>query len=249
MDLTCEERASDSPFVETIWRSRSESGGSFLSMAESQYSLVVTKYRKRVFMTVRGGSSSAAPADNPPEAEFFGIQLKPGVFIPHLPASMVAGRHDLSLPEASGDSFWLKGSAWQYPDFENADTFLQRLVHDGLLVCDPVVSAVLGGQPVETTVRTVRRRFLSATGLTYGSIFQIERARFATALLKDGVSILDTVHEAGYFDQPHLTRSLKRYIGLTPAQVKDENRKMPLSFLYKKNPNLLRYNDSIDRDV
>ncbi len=244
MDLTCEERPSESPFVETIWRSRSEFGGSFISMAESQYSLVVTKYRGRVFMTVRGGATSAASANNPPGAEFFGIQLKPGVFIPHLPASMVTGRRDLSLPEASTDSFWLKGSAWQYPDFENADTFLQRLVHDGLLVCDPVVDAVLRGQPVEPTVRTVRRRFLNATGLTYGAIYQIERARFATSLLKGGLSILDTVQEAGYYDQPHLTRALKQYVGLTPAQVTDENRSVPLSFLYKKNPRVLPYNDS-----
>jgi len=34
-------------------------------------------------------------------------------------------------------------------------------------------------------------------------------ARHATNLLSDGASILDAVHEAGYFDQAHLTRSLK----------------------------------------
>ena len=34
-----------------------------------------------------------------------------------------------------------------------------------------------------------------------------------------GVSILDTAYEAGYFDQPHLTRSLKQFIGRTPAQI------------------------------
>jgi AraC-like DNA-binding protein len=38
-------------------------------------------------------------------------------------------------------------------------------------------------------------------------------------LLEQGVSILDTVEQAGYFDQPHLTRSLKRYVGYTPAQI------------------------------
>jgi methylphosphotriester-DNA--protein-cysteine methyltransferase len=38
-------------------------------------------------------------------------------------------------------------------------------------------------------------------------------------LLQRGVSIHDTVHEAGYFDQPHLTRSLKRLLGQTPAEI------------------------------
>ncbi len=51
-----------------------------------------------------------------------------------------------------------------------------------------------------------------------------------------GVSILDAVHEAGYFDQSHLTRSLKHFIGLTPAQIIDEARAVPLSFLYKTAP-------------
>jgi AraC-like DNA-binding protein len=91
----------------------------------------------------------------------------------------------------------------------------------------------LQGQPVETSLRTVQRRFLQATGLTHNSIYQIQRARYATTLLKQGTPILDTVHAAGYFDQPHMTRSLKQFIGLTPAQIGDPGRSERLSFLYK----------------
>ena len=58
----------------------------------------------------------------------------------------------------------------------------------------------------------------------------------AVALLKQGKSILDAAYEAGYYDQPHLTRSLKHYIGLTPAQVMDQARQEQLSFLYKTAP-------------
>jgi hypothetical protein len=205
-------------------------------MAESQYSLVVTKYRGRTFATLRGPSTRAAPVYSPPDAEFVGIQFKSGVFMPHLPASMVSERHDLSIPEASGYSFWLKSSAWQYPGFENADDFVGRLIRQDLLVVDPIVDAVLAGQPVESSIRTVRRRFLRAAGLPHSSLHQVERARHATALLKRGMPILDTVFEAGYYDQPHLTRSLKQYVGLTPAQVMDESRSTPLSFLYKNSP-------------
>ncbi len=243
MDLVCEERPSDSPLVETIWRSQSDYSGSFISMAESQYSLVVTKYRHRTFLTLRGPATNAVPAYNPPDAEFFGIQFRAGVFMPDIPASMVLERHDLSLPEASGDSFWLNGSVWQYPDYDNADTFVEHLVRQGILVRDPVVEAVLVGQPAGTSIRTVRRRFLGATGLTHGSIYQIDRARYATALLKQGLSVLDTVYQAGYYDQPHLTRSLKRYVGLTPAQITDAGRREPLSFLYKKRIPSLDYNN------
>jgi methylphosphotriester-DNA--protein-cysteine methyltransferase len=79
------------------------------------------------------------------------------------------------------------------------------------------------GHIKECSLRTVQRRFLRATGLTHGAASQIDRARYATTLLKQGASILDTVYEAGYADQPHLTRSLKHYIGQTPAQLIRKN--------------------------
>ncbi|HSS96471.1 MAG TPA: helix-turn-helix domain-containing protein, partial [Terriglobales bacterium] len=81
------------------------------------------------------------------------------------------------------------------------------------------VDAALQGQPLDLSPRSVQYRFLHATGLTQATVYQIERARRATALLEQGNSILDTVYEAGYFDQAHLTRSLKRYMGQTPRQI------------------------------
>ena len=50
-------------------------------------------------------------------------------------------------------------------------------------------------------------------------IRQIERARYAMTLLCQGTSILDTVYKAGYYDQSHMTNSLKRFLGQTPAQI------------------------------
>jgi methylphosphotriester-DNA--protein-cysteine methyltransferase len=75
------------------------------------------------------------------------------------------------------------------------------------------------GEAQALSLRTVQYRFLRSTGLSQRTIQQIERARYATSLLKQGVSIFDTVYEAGYSDQPHLTRSLKHFIGLTPTEV------------------------------
>jgi AraC-like DNA-binding protein len=72
---------------------------------------------------------------------------------------------------------------------------------------------------VELSLRSVQRRFLRATGLTYGTLDQIERAREAATLLEQGISIADAVYYAGYADQPHLTRSLKRFVGQTPGQI------------------------------
>jgi len=237
MDLTCDERPSDSPLVERVWRRQGESSGSsFISMAETHWVMVVTKQGDMTVLTVHGPETKATRAYALPGAEYFAIMFKPGTFMPILPARIAVDRRDVDLPEATNRSFWLNGSAWEFPDFENADTFVDRLVRNGLLVRDPVVEAVLRGLPVKMSSRTMQRHFLQATGLTYTTARQIERARYAVTLLKQDVSILDAVHEAGYFDQPHLTRSLKHFVGLTPAQIIDKGRSERLSLLYKTAP-------------
>jgi quercetin dioxygenase-like cupin family protein len=104
---------------------------------------------------------------------------------------------------------------------------------EGLLLHDPVVEAALQEQLKDLTQRAVQYRFLQATGITQSTARQIERARYATFLLQQGVSILDTIQQAGYYDQPHLTRSLGRFIGQTPAQLLHHSRPEQLSFLYK----------------
>ena len=218
MIFTIDERPSDSPFVETIWRTQSGQVSSFTSVAATHWEMVVTRYRDKTTLTVRGLETKATAMPTPEEAKIFGITFRLGTFMPNLPASnFVDG--SVNLPEATGQSFWLQGATWQLPDFENADTFVAKLVRDDLLVHEPVVKDVLQGQLNELSLRSVQRRFLKATGLTHGLVYQIERAHRAAALLKQGVSILDTVDQAGYFDQPHLTRSLKRLIGQTPAQI------------------------------
>jgi AraC-like DNA-binding protein len=151
-------------------------------------------------------------------AEILWIKFKLGTFMPHLPTRDFRDAETI-LPGAASQSFWLNGSAWQFPDFENVETFVDRLARQEVLLRDPVVSAVLQGQRQELSPRTVRHRFLRTTGLTQSHIWQVERAQRAASLLGQGVSILDAVYELGYYDQPHLTRALKQWVGHTPAQI------------------------------
>ena len=152
-------------------------------------------------------------------AEILWIKFKLGTFMPHLPTRKYRDG-ELSLPEAASTRrLWLKSAAREIPDFENVETFIEQLVHEEELVRDPVVQAALEDQLPQMSARTLRHRFLQATGLTRNYIRQFERARQAEALLRQGTSILDTVFQAGYFDQPHLTRALKQFIGHTPAQI------------------------------
>jgi AraC-like DNA-binding protein len=233
MIIVDEDRASDSPFVERIWRSHSEGISPFLSIAVNHCEFVVSRLQGKVTMTLRGPETQVTPIGNPPEdGEWVGILLKLGTFLPNIPTSGLVDS-SVDLPASSGNSFWLGGSSWQFPDYENADIFVEWLVREGLLLRDPVVEAALQGQLKDLTQRAVQYRFLQAAGITQNTTRQIERARYATILLQQGVSILDTIEQAGYYDQPHLTRSLKRFIGQTPAQLLHHDQSVQLSFLYK----------------
>ena len=235
-----EQRLSDSPFVERVWRSHSEGTRPFLSIAESRSELVVTRLQGKLSLTVRGPETKVTLlGDYPADGEWLGIRLKPGTFLPHLPARTLVDAA-VTLPLATSKSFWLGGTAWQFPDYHNADTFINWLVREGLLVREPVVEEALQGHLKDLSLRSVQRRFLQATGITQKAARQIERARSATLLLQQGVSILDTVEQVGYFDQPHLTRSLKYFIGQTPVQIREKSQPEQLSFLYKTHPFELR---------
>src|SRR5262249_3974438 len=102
---------------------------------------------------------------------------------------------------------------------DNVDAFVARLVWGGLLVHDPVAAAAVNEDIQGLSRRAVERRVARATGLTRRAIRQIRRGELAGQPLSPGGGPLDVVHTAGYADQPHMTRSLKRFVGRTPSQL------------------------------
>jgi len=238
-------RASDSPFVERVWRCHSEGAAPFLSIAACRCELVVGRFEGRVSMTIRGPETRATPqVDCPGEGEWIGILLKLGTFLPDLPTGSLVDA-GVDLPTLSRNSFSFSGSIWQFPDYDNADTFVDWLVRRGLLARDPIVDAALQGKLPDRSLSTIQRRFLRTTGLRQNTVRQIERARYAMQLLQEGASILDTVERAGYFDQPHLTRSLRHYIGQTPVQIREKSRPEQMPFLYKTTPLVMSHTISV----
>ena len=219
MLFTSEVRSSDSSFVQAIWRTQSEGTGSFISPAAIHWDMLVLRYQGHTTFTVQGPETQATHATLPSEAEWLGITFKLGTFMPALLPGHLLDKHDVTLPEGAGKSFWLDSSVWEFPTYDNADTFVNRLVRAGLLVCDPLVHDAMQDDPLDLTTRALQYRFRRATGMTYKTVQQIERAHQATALLEQGCSILDTAYQLGYFDQSHLTNSLRRYVGQTPAQI------------------------------
>jgi AraC-like DNA-binding protein len=219
MSLIVEARASDSPYIEAVMRGWTMAEGSSIRPAEANWHMVFVKHPGGARALVVGPWTTSGTAAWGKGAEILWVKFKLGAFLPHLPTRKYVNG-EISLPDASSSRrFWLRSAAHEVPDFENVETFIDRLAHNEELIRDPVVHAALEDQLPEMSARTVRHRFLQSTGLTQSYIRQFERAKHAAALLRQGVPILDTVFQAGYFDQPHLTRALKQFIGYTPAQL------------------------------
>lgn len=229
--ITFEDRASDSPVVERVWRSRSDRPGPFSSLASCHWVMVVTRLAGQAFLTVRGPETRATTAECPGDGEWLGIHFKLGTAMPILPPGVLRDRRDVTLPSASPRSFVLDGGAWEYPTWENAETFVRRLVRAGLVATDARVPDLLRGEGRGRSRRTDQRHVLGATGMTHGTIRQIQRARRATMMLRDGRPIADVVYDAGYYDQAHLGRSLRRFVGHTPTAIAAGHEQ--LSLLYK----------------
>ena len=235
--LIFEDRPSESRLVERVWRCRSERAGTFMSVAASNIEMVVTRHDGKVFLTVRGPETKATFADCPADGDWVGIRLKLGTFMPSLLPAALLDRRDVTLPAISGQRFWLNGSGWEFPSFENAEVFVRRLARAGIIWHDPAIDTALYRPPhgaQSRSIRSAQRHFVKATGITLNTFRQIERARSAANLLRRGVGIADTVHQAGFFDQSHLTRSLKHLIGHTPARIL--RGEAQLSFLYNTAP-------------
>src|SRR2546425_8990802 len=218
MSSLFEGRESDSPYIEAVWRGWAGSDYAPVCPASNRWHLLFLKQHGKVSVSVEGPLTRATPITQAEGTEWFGVTFALGTFLPAVPVrNLLDERANLSL--AAKTSFELSGSSFQFPDYDNVETFVERLVREDLLVSDEIVKAVLAGQPPEMSLRTVRRRFLLATGLTYKVISQIERAKQAADLLEQGVSLLETAYQAGYADQSHMTRSLKHFLGHTPAQI------------------------------
>ena len=198
------------------------------------WEIVVTRLHGECTVTVRGPETKASEVHCPADGEWFAIRFSAGTFMPQLPVGRLLNGKDVTLPQANRRRFWLNGEKWESPDFENAESFVARLAKAKLIVRDSAVIAALRGEQHALSTRSAQRHFLRATGMTHGTMRKIERARNATNLLRQGLAIADVVHEAGYFDQAHLTRSLRELVGVTPAKIAAEERQ--LSFLYNTTP-------------
>ncbi|WP_114558965.1 helix-turn-helix domain-containing protein [Desertihabitans aurantiacus] len=219
MGLQLWSRASDSPWVDSVWTSRSDDIATMTSVATETCGLVFWRQDGVVAAAVTGPESRTGAAPVPAGADFVGIQLAVGTSLRMLPTPALLDS-GVRLPDTAARSFRLDGARYETPGADDAEALVARLVRDGVLGRDPVVASVLDGRGGPATTRTVERRFRAATGLTRGAVEQIRRARVAAELLAAGRPAASVVEMCGYYDEPHLARALRRYVGRTAGQLR-----------------------------
>ena len=203
-----------------VWAAECDSPTDFSSMASVNPGIAFARIRGITTVHLRGPATSASTLSCPRDAEYFGADFRLGAYLPMFPPASLANLQDAVLPILPDGRFLLGDRAWELPTAQNIDVFISRLERADLLVVDPLIEELRhGGGFRAMPERTAQSRFVRAVGLSRRKLLVIERARHAARLLRAGAAIPDVVFDAGYHDQPHLTRSLRQLIGHTPAEV------------------------------
>jgi AraC-like DNA-binding protein len=210
-------RTSTSPFISRIWQANFTHNGELTVTANGTWDMIFGRLDGTIGCIITGPTTEPVRYQYHAGQWALGIQFKPGVYLPGLPAREVINT-SRSLKD-DGKLFWLKGLSFRVPDFDTAEQFVDQLHQHKLLARDVVVERTLEKGKVAGPKRSVQRHFANTTGLPLSRHQQIARAHKAAELLRAGLSITQVVHDCDYYDQAHLTRSLKQFLGTTPGQV------------------------------
>ena len=190
------------------------------SVAGVRWGLVFWEQAGQAYAGITGPETRTGAAPVPEGATFTGIEFAVGTSLRAVPnPALVDG--GIELPDTTRRTFRLDGARWETPGPDDAEALVERLVRAGIVVREPLVADVLRGHRPTVSGRTVERRFRAATGLTRGAVRQIERARSAAELLAAGEPATGVVAKLDYYDEPHLARALRSYVGRTARQLRE----------------------------
>jgi hypothetical protein len=222
MSFTYEDKQIDSQYIDKIWHTRTTSKGVYTANLDGNWDIIITKSQYFTNVSVNGIGKEAVQVPYIEGIESIGIALKPGVFLRNHRGKDIADSQHV-LVEGNVSYVEIDGQQFEIPNFESAEEFVGLLAASGILLVDTVVSAFLEQDVSGASKRTVRRHVSQVTGLSPNFLSQIERAKYAAKLLQKGVPIAKVAIDAGYSDQAHMTKSVKKIMGSTPAQLSSKS--------------------------
>lgn len=152
------------------------------------------------------------------------ISFAAGAYLPAYPGKKMLNLVEM-LPCPDNDHFMLAGRTFVMPTFDNAETLIDVMLAEKILLMDEVVASILTGNTKALSDRAKQRHFLEVTGLTRKTLEQIQRAQAAVKQLQTGKKPIEVAAETGFSDQAHLAKSLKKIMHRKPSDV-DEIHKL-----------------------
>ncbi len=214
-------RSSDNPYIDRVWRSQNISDGVYLATPDGSWDLIVliqSDGSRNMMLT--GQATEAAEVPYTAGTSSVVISFAAGAYLPDYPGSKMLNLFEV-LPSLDNDHFMIAGHTFQFPEYDTAEVLVTEMITAEILKMDTVVAAILGGDTKALSDRAKQRHFLQTTGLTRKSLEQIRRAQEAVALLQAGQKPIDVAADAGFADQSHLSKSLKKIMRASPSNVDD----------------------------
>ena len=215
MGFTYEEKLSQSPLVDFIWRTEDLTDGVYVASADARWDMIFTRGPEgKTKVLLSGPSSKITLVAYSPGNKHVGICYKPWAVFTDIPITMMLNV-TIALPIPTEDTFEMQGITWKMPTYENVDQFVAEQEKRGLLRADPIIRDVLENKPVDMSLRSVQRHFVKTIGMSPRRVRQINSARKAVKLLQQGNTLSEVAYELDYADLPHMTRMLRRFTGYT----------------------------------
>jgi hypothetical protein len=207
-----------SPVVESVTHTAFTEDGSVQFRPDGCWDVAILKSTYGTVVLRTGLTTTAVTHQVAAGDEILAINFKASSYMPLMPGEAMRDQ-GVVLETIGQDRFWLGTDVLEIPSFDNVDGFVAKLLRSSIVEDNSLVASVVSGHPMAMSERTMQRHFLKTTGLTYKTFTQIERAQKALTLLQQGRAAADVAFALGYADQPHMIRSVKAIMGVTPGQV------------------------------
>lgn len=218
-----ERRQSDNPYIDTVWKSVATSDGTYLVTPDGSWDIIAAEEpdgTKIVFLAGQVTKPTRLPYKAGNKSVV--ISLSAGAYLPYLSGAVPADSF-IMLPVASNTHFKLAEHTFAIPTYNTVEELVDEMISSGVLKNDSIVAGILHRTPKAASKRSVQRHFKTTTGISHKKLEDIQRAQQAVRLLKKGTDPTTTASDTGYYDQPHLTKSLKRLMDSSPSSVDDIN--------------------------
>jgi hypothetical protein len=216
-------RSSSIEAIDTVWTAQALTDGVYNATPDGSWDLIHIEKPDGTHLAFLTGQQSQ-PASVPYQAGEVSIVISFAAHFFLQSGPMPPDGAVIEFLPIEGERFLLAHLDLPLPTYDNAELIASELLSAGVLRKDPVVTGGLGLMSFAASERSLQRHFRDATGLSQKDFEQIRRAQEAVRLLQAGGKPADVAIAAGYTDQAHMTKSIKRIMGRLPTKVRDINK-------------------------